>query len=183
MNPIFNGEIKAFQDAYSTVSLRETDLKCVSCDGYSHEFLVVPKDQIGLTGVGSYRVIRCLNCIFFGPYYVRFEGEKPIEITPPEEFQCHDFLDGVSKEDCLASIQWSPGLPRNDFDDGWSNRAGGKPVWLQGGEWPVCPLCWRTMQFILQFASCSIISIEYYATLYFFACDTCGVTCSVTQCT
>jgi hypothetical protein len=77
-----------------------------------------------------------------------------------------------------------------------SNRAGGKPAWLQDEEWPSCPLCQRNMQFILQLSSCSIdhsrdiemrgkflVSIEYYATLYFFACDPCGVTCSVTQCT
>jgi len=196
MENIYTGSLAGYSEDLSKISLKETTLKCESCNGNVHELLIVPKNQIGLSGNGSYKIVRCLNCIFWGPYFVHFSGDIPTKVVLPEEYECHNFVQDQCEADSIASIKWQKDIPNKE--NHWTpTYAGGKPLWEQTPEWPVCPSCNREMNFILQLSSASIdqqlrpiqldteflISIEYYSTLYFFSCDECAVTCSITQST
>jgi len=146
-----------------------------------------------------YQVVRCLSCIFFGPYYTYFIDNQPVrvEYDPADaQFQWSQG-DGDGLRDMQASIDWQPG----EFDldpepSGLETFAGGSPVWIAEDQTPNCPSCQGRMEFVLQHSSATLdtishneqmrdqffMDIEYYATLYFFACEGCSVTCSITQC-
>jgi hypothetical protein len=155
---------------------------------------VVPKLAISRGEQGCYRVIRCPDCLFEEPFFVRFDGETPVEILPIRLFLKFGFLRESSLPGSRASIAWEKA---NSYpDSGYTpTLALGNPVRLQAPEYPICPKCRRMTPFILQFSSDSpdihrnqhpadrfAISIEYYATLYFFVCEQCAITCSITQC-
>lgn len=194
--PIYTGTVTAYDPALSTVGPVPTALRCKSCGGPCHELLVVPGEQIGRAG-RTFRVIRCLNCYFEGPYRVYFRGDRPTRVAY-EYAEDQEFFEGSGEPPVLASIRWVPGPPDMERAAwGWETLAGGSPAWLQNGEWPQCSTCGRDMEFILQLASSGLdrsqsdgeipadfyLSIENYATLYFFDCPPCEVTASVCECT
>jgi hypothetical protein len=99
----------------------------------------------------------------------------------------YDFMKDLVKSS-VASIEWiEECIPEED------TFAGGEPDWLQDPEWPSCVECQKEMEFILQLSSGTLLQgqrdlgksffiyIEFDATLYFFHCETCHVSCSITQ--
>jgi len=196
---IYTGVMVPYDPALSRVSYDPTPLICANqtCGEHVHQPLVVPGEQIGRPG-RTYRVIRCLNCLFDAPYFTFFDGDLPIRIEfEPIDGECHHFIE-QRKDDSMpnvVSLEWRPGPP--DPSEDWShNVAGGEPNWEQEPVEIDCPGCGKPMEFILQFASSAIdpyfrardlqktiyLKIEYYATLYLFACESCNITASQTQC-
>jgi len=194
--PVFTGRLVPSTPALSAVGQIPSALSCMSCGGPCHEVLVVPGEQIGRAG-RTFRVIRCLNCYFDGPYYVQFRGGIPVRIDY-EYAEDQEFIEEQPDPLPLASIRWDAGPPAGEQASwGWETLAGAAPSWLQNPQWPPCRECGKEMEFILQLASSSLdtsgperdlgypftLSIENYATLYFFDCPGCQVTASVCQCT
>jgi hypothetical protein len=193
---MYIGKLAEFDKDKTIISLKESSLKCQSCGGNCHELLNVPKPLIFHGEIGNFAVIRCINCIFWGPYFVYFKDGKAIRVQTPKNYECHNFIEDQCEPDSVASIDWIASSKAKNL--GYTPTfAGGKPEWLQKSEWPKCPECGKKMEFILQLSSDSIdtllrnknfkdkftIEIEYYATLYFFFCEKCDVSCSITQCT
>ena len=187
------GYMRLAGETDTVISLAPSRLTCPSCLKPCQELLVVPKKAVGRGEQGSYRVIRCLDCLFEEPFFVRFDGETAAEILPIRHFEKCGFLQDGCLPGSKASIAWEKA---NSYpDSGYTpTLADGDPVWLQAPEYPTCPKCRRMMPFILQLSSDSLdirrnkhpvdrfaISIEYYATLYFFVCEQCNITCSITQ--
>ncbi len=201
---IYTGKLAAFQEGLSRLSYDETSLVCGNngCTNHVNQVLVVPGEQIGRPG-HLYRVVRCLNCIFWGPYFVYF-GDKgqPLRVEF-NDGQCQNFLRNIPRDP--ASVQWITEPPNPDYD-GSPTFAGGQPDWVQEEEEAVCPECAAPMEFILQLSSMTMdgwrddlgnplgysrwpqelgykvyMTIEHYATLFLFVCDRCHITCSITQ--
>lgn len=194
--PMFTGRLVPSAPELSTVGPIPTRLTCKSCKGPCHEVLVVPGEQIGRPG-RTFRVIRCLNCYFEGPYYVHFKGGAPVRVTY-EYADDQEFIEEQPHPIPRASIRWDAGPPaREQGAWGWETLAGAAPSWLQTPQWPQCRECGAEMQFILQLASATLdtsrpgndlgyafhLSIEHYATLYLFDCSACQITASICQCT
>ena len=198
---IYTGVLVPYSPELSRVSYDPTPLICenAGCGEYVLQPLVVPGEQIGRPG-RNYRVIRCLNCIFWGPYLTYFDGDLPVRVEfDHKNAQCQQFLEKVKddRKPNVVSLEWRPGEPDLEEEDWTHSVAGGEPDWLQGGCDMVCPTCATSMEFILQFSSDSIdpyfrapelreaisLKIEHYATLYLFACEACNVTASLTECT
>jgi hypothetical protein len=194
---MYLGKLAKEGDTNTILSLKESNLLCKSCGGMCHEILTVPKNEIGCGSEGNYKVIRCLNCIFFGAYYVYFEAGVPFEVSPPRNFEANDFIidNGMYGS---ASIKWEQvSSIKRSQQEYLPIFSGGKPLWVQKAERPRCPKCKKHMDFILQISSEALdttkrnqefisdiyMDIEYYSTLYFFFCEQCEVSCSVTQCT
>ena len=203
---VYIGKVVAYQERLSRLSGDLTPLICANegCGSHIHQVLTVPGEQIGKPGK-FYRVVRCLNCSFWGPCYAYFNATgEPVRVEG--EFEDHGFLaDGILGEH-PASLQWTAGAPNPNYD-GTQTVAGGEPDWDQQAVTVVCPVCDRPMEFILQLSSMTLdgyrdenskcvewrwprdigydfrMIIENYSTLYFFACDKCNVTASLTQCT
>lgn len=186
------GKLVNLMDGLSVISLKKSELECESCGGKCHEFLKIPKSLFYPGDIGYIRVIRCLNCIFWGPYYIYFKKEKAIKVVA-QEYECHDFIDDQCDKSSKASIEW---VSQESVNMSHSTTFYGEtPIWLGADEWPTCPECSNEMKFVFQISSESIdaslldielskpfeISIEYYATLYFFICKQCNITCSITQ--
>lgn len=195
-SPIFTGSLAAAGSSDTVVSLLSSGLTCDVCGGPCHRLLSAPRAAIGLRGPGAVQIVRCLNCIFRGRYYVEFESEVPTRVVVVGDSECHDFIEQQCDPVSEASLCWTPGPPPAEED--WTHTvAGGEPAWLQRPEWPACLRCERSMGFTLQLSSDSLdtllrnrdladgfaIEIEYYATLFLFECPDCAVTCTVSQCT
>lgn len=191
--PAFVGRLVPFEAGLSRVGLRASSLPCTCCGQVCHEVLEVPGDQIGRPG-RTFRLIRCLDCAFFGPHYVYWESGKPVR-AEFKDGQAQELLGGETEEIC-ASLVWEPEPLSADREGwGWETTAGGAPHWLQQDETPACLACRQDMAFVLQLASATLDTIqnqgelsgkfclilEHYATLYCFECETCGVTASVSQ--
>jgi len=97
----------------------------------------------------------------------------------------------VSLTPVRASLRWTP-VDEIQLTTAIT-FAGLTPRWEQSATWPNCPICGRSMAFILQLSSETLdeghrqlgdafyMQIEYGATLYFFFCESREVSCSITQ--
>lgn len=194
-SPVFVGRLVPFEPTLGRVGLQPSPVRCTSCGGVCHDVLSVPGEQIGRPG-RPFRLIRCLDCVFWGPHYVFWKSGQPVR-AQFEEGQHQEMLEGKT-EGPQASLRWEPGDPPGErAARGWQTIAGGQPYWLQRDEPPACPTCRREMDFVLMVASATLDTIqnrgelsgefylcfEYSATLYCFECEKCGVTASVSQCT
>jgi hypothetical protein len=191
---VYAGHLRPAGEADTVVSLAPSNLICPRARNPA-ELLTVPKKAIGRGAEGSCHVIRCLDCYFDAPFFVRFEGERASEILKARRFDNRGFIRDMCNPESLGSIQWVEGNPP-DEPGHIPALAGGDPVRVQGPDPLACPKCRKPMESILQLSSDSLdasrrnkemadrfqICIGYYATLYFFVCRPCGITGSITQC-
>ncbi len=189
------GRLVPLTPGLSRVGLQPAPLACPHCGGRGHEVLHVPGDRIGRPG-RDVRLIRCQECIFFGPHYVFWRGGQAVRIAF-ESADLEDFHKG-KVQGPQASLIWEPAGRAFPGREGREDQthAGSLPLWLQSDEWPECPLCREDMAFVLQLDSDTLDTInhrselsgqfnlflENYATFFLFECPGCGVTASVSQC-
>lgn len=186
----YQGKIAPFSPDLCRLSLDPAPLTCAICGEPCRKLLVMSGAPIGRPGM-QIQIIRCLNCVFWGPCYVFFEEHEPVAIRFDQGQNHHLMKEMASSTPVQASLQWTT-VPAASLTP-WDTFAGGDPKWIQSPEWPACPQCKDDMDFILQLSSETLdegldqlepfyIQLEYGATLYFFFCHRCRVACSVTQC-
>ncbi|WP_145944190.1 hypothetical protein [Fuerstiella marisgermanici] len=172
--------------------------ECKRCGGTLHrlmKFESVP-DEIVISGLSGLELAVCLSCLgweeerlFFShdgdgaPEHSFFEGE----VGDPQ------FAVGPLKEATVTLAQ----TPRRWYWQDWGlsnsrenlNRIGGEPCWVQDADYPSCPSCERTMDFLMQLDS-DLPTADSDEWLwgsggmgYVFWCDTCKVSGYLWQCT
>jgi hypothetical protein len=191
---IYRGIITHLDPHLPRLSLRGADLNCDRCGIAVQQLLTVPGAAIG-RGERTFSVVRCINCVFFEPYYVFFATDRPIRIVHGAG-EAQGRLGEGWRERVDLSLRFIPGAPAPD--DGYlqfTTYAGGSPSWVQYEDWPNCVRCQQPMEFILQLSSETLLDgteqvdarffmdIDHFGTLYLFHCERCNVSCSVTQCT
>lgn len=187
---VYRAEIVPFAEGLSQIGLAATSLKCQLCGELCHRFMQVAGQEIGRPDE-TYHIVRCLNCIFWGAYYVFFNGSEPTKVYCRDGETHHFMQEMICDKPVQASIRWE--VASSSGLTGWDAFAGGSPAWLQHPEWPSCPQCKAEMDFILQMSSDALdqghrqlsnsfyIQLEYGATLYYFFCHLCQISASVTQ--
>lgn len=191
---MYTGYLRPAGETDTIVSLTPSSLTCVSCKKPCQELLVVPKKAVGRGESGWYRIIRCLDRYYEDPFFVRFEGEPAVEILRARHFDKRGFIEDQCNPESKASIAWGgrkcAGESRLHADPG--GRRSGLAAESRTSFLPEMPeadavhpstssdsldIHNRNKDLADPFNS----SIEYYATLYFFVCEACQITCSETQ--
>lgn len=206
--PMFKGEIVPFDQESTKVGIVSLERNCgvKECSEKVQRLITIPAREIGRESEKTYFVDRCLNCFFdSGAVSFQYNDKDEIIWSDDDSGECMDFLD-EGERTSKASIKWTPLIPNDflDFDTKEGLRAGGPIIYVHGcgdeEESLSCPKCDQEMEFIARFPSGSMdyyrnrkwkgseledfkISIEHYATLFFFRCESCNVSTTFTQCT
>ncbi|HBE70399.1 MAG TPA: hypothetical protein DDW52_19795, partial [Planctomycetaceae bacterium] len=175
----------------------DSSLACKSCTGTLHrliKFEPLP-DEIVITGLSGLELAVCLSCLGWEEERMYFQHDAA---GNPEHLFEGDvsepqFPVGPLKEATITFAQ----TPKRWYWQDWGlsnsrenlNRFGGEPCWVQDAEYPSCPSCKTTMEFLMQLDS-DLPTADGDEWLwgsggigYVFWCDACKVSGYLWQCT
>jgi hypothetical protein len=149
----------------------------------------------GVTGVSKLSLVTCLSCIGYKAHWLFFlhdaEG-APTAYNLPEAPQPSEVSMPPLLEIQVAIVETLPRWQWQDWgrSDGRENlhRMGGHPCWIEPAEYPTCPVCARTMPFLMQLdtglktAEGWPLSWGDSGIAYLFWCDACRLSATMYQC-
>ena len=179
--------------------------KCQICGEALHHLLTLSPTpvELGVSGLSSLTLAACLSCVGWeaSPLYYQHDREGlPQALLGDVEPHEPEFPSPPLRE---TLVQLAPTPSRWYWQDwGLSNgrenlhRLGGHPCWIQSAEYPECPKCDQTMNFLLQLDSElplqdatgdqeeeHVMEWGSGGILYGFWCDACSVSAFAWQCT
>lgn len=172
-------------------------MDCPVCGGRSHHLLTMDPVPTGL-GISSVKRLKlesCLSCLGWekSPLFYRHDSKGGIQWVGYEgarvkpQFPADPLLETQVK---LTSTperwiwqDWGLTNSRQNL-----HRLGGHPCWIQGPEYPRCPECDRTMQFLMQLDSYLPSGRGEFlwgsgGIAYGYWCDECRISAFHWQCT
>jgi len=172
------------------------DGECGVCGQGLHNLLSldpVPED-LSISSVPRLQVATCLSCLGWSRELLSFRHGTDGSPTPLDTDRAEPEFPAEPLREVQVQLAKTPG--RWQWQD-WEltnsrenlNRLGGHPTWIQSADYPACPVCRRTMPFLMQFDSdLPNESAEEWlwgsgGICYVFWCDACAVSSSLWQCT
>ena len=173
--------------------------KCGGCGGQLHHLLTLdPVPQYLGVSLPRLQLEVCLSCLSWEAmplFYAHDELGAPRSLAL--EIQAPQFVTGPLRETQVtlaatgARWQWQDWGLTNGREN--LHRVGGHPSWIQSAEYPPCPHCGETMNFLMQLDSelpmqspddCGGAWMWGSGGIgYVFWCDACRVSASLLQCT
>lgn len=174
------------------------DVRCDACGGGLHHLITLDPVPVGIgvTGLSRLCLATCLSCLGWEQeelFYRHDEEGSPAQIGHSGGSVTPQFPVGPLKG---CQVRLAPTPNRWHWQDcGLSNsrenlnRVGGPPCWVQSSQYPACPMCQETMQFLMQLDS-DLPMADGGEWLwgsggigYVFWCDACRVSGYLWQCT
>jgi CheY-like chemotaxis protein len=174
---------------------------CGFCAEPLHHLLTLDPipEGLGITSVSRLALATCLACEGWEEYCLFFQHDDarlPIAYNRAETPRTPKFFYRPLVETQIAIFETPPRWRWQDRGESKENlhRLGGHPSWVQSAEYPVCPICARTMPFLMQLDSGLKLDARQKTedgTLlwgsggmaYFFWCDACRISAAMWQCT
>ena len=208
---MFKGELVPYDQEPTKLEFTSLNRDCGTedCKEKVQRLLAVPGGEIGREPSKTYFVDRCLNCFFDGTVSFQYNDSGEIVWGDDDFGDCGNVIDDDCKRNAKASVKWAPVTAKDlaVWEIEYGFRAGEPIVYLHGGagenedEPPKCPKCDELMEFILRLPSEAMdgmmrnehwkgtelenfcVTIEHYATLFLFRCESCNVSTTFTECT
>jgi len=158
-------------------------------------------EGLEITSVFRLALATCLSCEGWEEYCLFFQHDDaglPVAYNRAETLRMPKFFYRPLVETRVAMIETPQRWRWQDWgaSNGKENlhRLGGHPSWVQSAEYPVCPVCARTMPFLMQLDSGLKLDARQKTedgTLlwgsggmaYLFWCDACRMSATMWQCT
>jgi len=172
------------------------DGECGVCGGPLHNLLALDPvpEGLGVLALPRLQCATCLSCLGWSNERLSFHHgtdglPRPLDTQRAEpEFSATALVEVEAR---LAPTprrwRWQDWVLSNSRES--LHRVGGHPTWIQAAAYPACPVCGRTMPFLLQLDSDlpNEASEEWLwgsgGICYVFWCDACAVSSSLWQCT
>lgn len=152
-------------------------------------------EGMGVTCLSRLSLAACLSCLgsnAHGLFYRHDAEGEPTMYNPPETPQPSPFSIPPLMETQVAIVETPPRWQWQDWslNDGREtlHRLGGHPCWIEGAEFPTCPVCAHTMPFLMQLDT-GLKTAEGWALswgdsgiAYLFWCNTCRISTMTFQC-
>lgn len=156
-------------------------------------------EEMGVTGLSKLSLATCLSCLGSNlgseeqALFFRHDVEgEPTTYNAPETPQPNGGSMPPLMETQVAISETPPRWQWQDWgaSDGRENlhRLGGHPCWIEGAEFPTCPVCARTMPFLMQLdsglkdAEGLTMSWGDSGIAHLFWCDACRISAMTYQC-
>lgn len=173
----------------------ESSCSCGLCGNRLHRLMEVPENRLGISDKSRlFSLQTCLSCLGWEEpvlYYYHEESGNVVSLN--EGTRTPEFPVGPLKQ---CQVKLAPTPARWRWQD-WAlsnsrenlHRIGGFPTWVQSADHPPCPVCKRTMTFMMQLDSELPTADEGEwlwgsgGICYGFRCAPCRTTAYLWQCT
>lgn len=177
---------------------------CGFCGEPLHHLLTLEPvpEGLGITSVARLALATCLSCQGWEEYMLFFQHNHaglPTAYNRAEPPHKPKFFHRPLVETQVAIFETPSRRRWQDWGDSGGgkenlHRLGGHPSWVQSAEFPTCPICARTMSFLMQLDSGLKLDVKaqtegdtlYWGSggmAYIFWCDACRISATMWQCT